>query len=181
MRILHYSDKAANNFIELYNQCDLLITTGDLTIFDLLPLENLQNKKPAFGVYGNHDAGTYMDQLGITNLHLKTIEFSGLVWGGFQGCPKYKESPLMYTEEQAQQFADTFPPVDILLLHAGPQDMLDDPSDPPHTGSPSLRRYVLEKRPRFVILGHQYSDAEMTVGSTTLYRTYGARLIDLPI
>ena len=71
MKILHYSDQASPNFLNLYNQCDVLVTTGDLSLFDFPGLEEVQNKKPAFGVYGNHDSGNYMERLGIINLHNK--------------------------------------------------------------------------------------------------------------
>lgn len=180
MKILHYSDKTSTNFLELYQQCDVLISTGDLTSFDFAGLEDIQNKKPAFGVYGNHDSGNYMESLGIINLHNKVYEYTGLKWGGFQGCIKYKDSPLMYTEEEAKHWADTFPYVDVLLLHAGPKGMLDDPSDEIHTGLESIRRYVLENKPKFVFVGHQYSDDQMETEGIKLYRTYGARIIEIP-
>ena len=179
MNILHYSDKSSPNFLQLYQQCDVLVTTGDLSYFDFAGLEDSKEKKPAFGVYGNHDSGNYMDSLGITNLHNKVVEFQGVRWGGFQGCLKYKESPLMFTEEEAALWVETFPYVDTLLLHAGPKGILDDPSDEPHKGSENIRRYVVEKQPKIVFLGHQYSDAFMEIGPTKLYRTYGARIIQL--
>lgn len=179
MKILHYSDRGSANFRELYEECDILVSTGDLTLFDFPGLEEKQSKKPAFGVYGNHDSGTYLERLGIINLHQKVYEYSGLRWGGFQGCLKYKEAALMYTEEEAKVWADTFPYVDILLLHAGPKEMLDDPSDAVHIGSEAVRRYVLEKRPKYVFVGHQYSDAELEFEGIRLYRTYGARMIEI--
>lgn len=179
MKILHYSDKSSVDFLSLYEHADVLVTTGDLHHFDFYGLEERPNKKPAFGVYGNHDSGRYFESLGIVNLHNRIVEHGGLKWGGFQGCLRYKEADApMFTEEDAQVFADRFPYVDVLLLHAGPQGMLDDPSDPTHAGSPGIRRYILEKKPRVVFLGHQYSDAFMEVGPTKLYRTYGARLIE---
>lgn len=179
MKVLHYSDKTSANFIELYNQCDLLITTGDLTLFDFPGLEEVQIKKPAFGVYGNHDSGSYMEQLGIINLHNRVYEYAGLKWGGFQGCLKYKESNLMYTEDDARIWADTFPYVDVLLLHAGPKGMLDDQSDEIHIGSENIRRYVIEKKPKFIFVGHQYSDDFMELGNTKIYRSFGARIVEI--
>ncbi|EKD65471.1 MAG: metallophosphoesterase [uncultured bacterium] len=179
MKILHYSDKATNNFIKLYSQCDVLVSTGDLSFFDFAGLADIQNKKPAFGVYGNHDSGNYMESLGIINLHNRVYELAGYKWGGFQGCIEYKDSPLMYAEEEAKLWAETFPHVDILLLHSGPKGMLDDLSDKIHSGSESVRNYVLMKKPKYVFVGHQYSDGFMEIEGTKLYRTYGARIIDL--
>lgn len=179
MIVFHYSDKSTAEFDRLYSECDILLTTGDLTLFDFGRLRDLANRKPAFGVYGNHCSGNYFTELGIQNLHSKIIEFQGLKLGGFQSCLKYKDSGLFFTEEEAQKFADTFPYVDILLLHAGPKGMLDDPSDQVHVGSENIKRYVLEKQPKYVFCGHQYSDAEMEVGNTKIFRTYGVRLIEI--
>jgi Icc-related predicted phosphoesterase len=179
MKVLHCSDRGVKNFSELYSQCDILVATGDLTFFDFGNLADISNKKPAFGVYGNHCSGTYFESLGITNLHNKVLEFDNLKWGGFQGCLKYKDSRIYYTEEEAVQFANNFPYVDVLLLHAGPREMLDDPSDPVHVGSESIKRYVFKKKPRYIFLGHQYTDADMTVEGIKLIRTFGARLVDI--
>lgn len=179
MTILHYSDKASTDICSLYNSCDVLLTTGDLSLYDLLPIEGIDAKKPSFGVYGNHDSGNYMERFGIINLHNQIYQLNGLTWGGFQGCLKYKENAITYTEDEAKHFADTFPYVDVLLLHAGPRGMLDDSTDVVHLGSEHVRRYVLEKKPRFVFLGHQYSDDYLEVGATKLYRTFGARLIEI--
>ncbi len=179
MRILHYSDKGVANFIDLYSECDLLVSTGDLALYDFGGLPDVIDKKVAFGVYGNHDSGNYMKHLGMINLHNSVWEYAGLKWGGYQGCLKYKDSDLMYTEDEARVWADNFPYVDILLLHAGPKDMLDDPSDDVHVGSENVRRYVLKKKPRVVFVGHQYSDDFLDLGETKIYRTYGARLIEI--
>lgn len=179
MKVLHYSDKGDSNFFSLYKECDVLITTGDLSLFDFSGLEDTRNKKPAFGVYGNHDSGNYMDQLGITNVHDRVVEWNNLKVGGFQGCIKYKESPLMYATEEARVWAESFPYVDILLLHAGGRGLLDDPSDEIHTGDESIRQYILDKKPKFVFCGHQYSEAEMEINGTKIYRSYGAKLIEV--
>ncbi|MDP3954874.1 MAG: metallophosphoesterase family protein [bacterium] len=177
MKILHYSDKSSPDFLDLYNQCDILVTTGDLTLFDFAGLQDVANKKPALGVYGNHDSGQYLETLGIVNLHNKVYDFNGFKWGGFQSCLKYKESGIMFTEEEAKIFADTFPAVDILLLHAGPLGMLDDPTDRVHIGSENIRKYVLEKQPKVVFCGHQYSNDSTQVDNSIIYRTYRARMI----
>jgi Icc-related predicted phosphoesterase len=180
MKIFHYSDKSVPNFLELYTGCDILVSTGDLTMFDFTGLQDIQTKRPGFGVYGNHDSGRYLDELGIINLHNMVYEYNGLKWGGFQGCPKYKESSApMYTEEEANVWADNFPYVDILLLHAGPKGMLDDPSDDVHIGSENVRRYVLDKKPKIIFCGHQYSDEDMQLEGIKMYRTYGGRIIEI--
>lgn len=183
MKFLHYSDKKVDNLAELYSLCDIFITTGDLSIFDFGILRDKEklSKKPAFGVYGNHDVGSYLEDLGIQNLHKRVVEYGGLKWGGFQGCLRYKNSDLMYSEEDAKEFADNFPEVDVLLLHAGPFGMLDDPSDSVHIGSKNIRRYVLRVKPKLVFVGHQYSDDQMEINGIRIFRTFGARIIEINI
>lgn len=178
MKFFHYSDRSSPDFLNLYGQSDVLVATGDLNLFDFAGLEDIKDRKPAFGVYGNHDSGTYFEPLGIINLHNQVYEFRGRRLGGFQGCLKYKPSDLMFTEQDAEIFAKTFPYVDILLLHAPPRGMLDDPTDPVHVGSGHIAKYILEKQPKIVFCGHLYSNAFTRVGTTVIYRTYGARLIE---
>ena len=180
MKVIHYSDRQEADFTGLYKQAEVLVTTGDLGKADFFGLEDIKDKKPAFGVYGNHDVGTYFEELGIVNLHNRVVEYGGLKWGGWQGCLKYKEGRApMFTEDEARVFADSFPYVDVLLLHAGPKGILDDDSDELHTGSENIRRYVLENRPKIVFCGHQYSDGYLEYEEIKIYRTYGARLIEI--
>lgn len=143
MKILHYSDTSDLNFENLYDQVDLLISRGDLTLFDFGPLPKKKNKKPAFGVYGNHDSGSYLKELRIINLHNKVYEYLGMTWGGWKGCPRYKKpGGAQFSEEEARIWSQSFPALDILLLHASPKDMLDDPSDSVHIGSEAKKNML---------------------------------------
>ena len=181
MRILHTSDCGSPDFMALYHQCDVVVTTGDLDlvewkfIFRLHPSE----RKPAFGVYGNHDSGPYMQRYFITPLHRQYAEYGGFRWLGWDGCLRYKAHPFLFTEVEADSFATSFSTTDILLLHAPPQGMLDDPSDSVHAGSPAIRRYVLNRKPRYVFCGHVHLNATLNLGETEIYRTYGSRLIEI--
>jgi len=181
MIVFHLSDDECRNALSLYRQADVLVTTGDLRSYCLSWLRRIPEAEriPALGVYGNHDVSGYMNTYAIQDLHDRVMHFGGMSWGGFQGCPRYREGPLMFSEQEAAQWAGRFPPIDVLLLHAGPQGMLDDPSDDVHRGSAAVRSYVLERRPQIVFVGHQYSNATMQVNGTTLFRTYGGRLIEI--
>lgn len=183
MIIFHLSDHECRNATSLYQQADILITTGDLRSYCVSWLDDIPEaeRKPAFGVYGNHCVPGYLGRYRVQNLHNHIVCFGGLLWGGFQGCPRYRESSLTYTEQEAENWADRFPQVDILLLHAPPEGMLDDPTDAIHRGSAAIRRYVLQHAPAIVLAGHHYSDASLIVNdSTTVFRTYGGRLIEIP-
>jgi Icc-related predicted phosphoesterase len=182
MKVLHYSDKGVQNILELYKQADIFITTGDLRYSDFAGIKTYEHKIPSFGVYGNHDDGCdYLETNKIMDVHNKVVELNNIKIGGFLGCPKYNSREMQFTEQQAEEFANTFPYVDILILHAGPKGLLDDDGDEVHQGSSAIRRYVDEKQPKFIFCGHQYSDDYMEYNGTKIYRTYGARFIDIDI
>lgn len=180
MKVLHYSDIGDPSILDLYKQADLFITTGDLRFTDFPGIELHQPKIPSFGVYGNHDDGcNYLETNKIENVHNKIVEWNGLKIGGFLGCPRYNSREMQYSLQEAEIFANNFPYVDILILHAGPEGLLDDSGDPVHKGSKAIKRYVDEKKPKYIFCGHQYSNEEMDYNGVKVYRTYGARLIDI--
>ncbi len=87
MTILALADRVPNvSIIDLIttHNVDLICTLGDLSYFALKELEMVTNI-PKIGVYGNHCSGNYFELLNIYNLHLKTLEYQGLVFGGFEG------------------------------------------------------------------------------------------------
>ncbi|HCC84461.1 MAG TPA: metallophosphoesterase [Candidatus Pacebacteria bacterium] len=179
-KILHYSDQSEPKLKELFQQADVLFTTGDLSSFDFIGTETELSIKPGFGVYGNHCTPGYLERLGILNVHLQVFEWHGLTIGGYQGCPRYKTGGgLQFTEEEAQRDLDNFPRVDILLLHAGPFGLLDTPGDEVHIGSKAVKNYVDRVQPKYVFCGHDSPSAELQYGNTTLFRTHQARIIEI--
>lgn len=121
-----------------------------------------------------------MEELGITNLHLKVVTWQGIKLGGYQGCLRYKQSgEFQFTEEQAEAELADFVPVGIFLLHAAPEGLLDTPNDSVHVGAQAVRRYVDRTHPRYVFCGHDSPSGELDYGRTTIYRTDGARLVEI--
>jgi hypothetical protein len=95
MVILAIADRSPReNLLDLItqSQVDLICTLGDLNYFFLRELEAVTTI-PKIGVYGNHCSGNYFELLKIYNLHLRTFEYGGLVFGGFEGSVRYKQSP----------------------------------------------------------------------------------------
>lgn len=92
-------------------QIDIIITLGDLERSDILQLAEIADI-PKIGVYGNHDSGNYMEELGIRNMHRKIMDIKGVRSGGLEGCVRYKENPdaIMYTQDEAHQLLAGFPP-----------------------------------------------------------------------
>jgi len=136
---------------------DVICTLGDFTISDIRSLEHIDI--PKLGVYGNHCSGTYFEPLGVTNMHLKTIEIEGVTFGGFEGSVRYKSNPeaIMYTQEEARQMLSNYSPVDVFLSHSPPEG-INDGDDPAHVGFRALREYIDRNQPKYFFHGHTYPD-----------------------
>ncbi len=135
---------------------ELICTLGDLEYSQLTELNSID--LPKVGIYGNHCSGMYFEELGITNMHLKTFEIGGLMFGGFEGSHKYKDDPYakMYTQEEADELLKDFPYVDVMLCHSPPFGINDEADSRSHVGFRALRKYVEEMKPKYLLHGHTY-------------------------
>jgi Icc-related predicted phosphoesterase len=185
MKILAIADRPPQHSVKERverERPDVICTLGDLNGIDLHELANISNI-PKIGVYGNHCSGAYFDELGIENLHLKTKEIGGVLFGGFQGSVRYKQDPsaVMYTDEEAQELLKDFPYADILITHSPPRGVHDE-DDPAHRGLKALRDYVLAKQPKYLIHGHTYvsdSTKETLLDSTKIVHVYADQILEL--
>jgi uncharacterized protein len=186
MILLAIADRAPREKIKTIldkNPVQMICTLGDLDQMALAELEDIHNI-PKLGVYGNHCSGMYFEPLGITNMHLKTFEFGGLTFGGFEGCVRYKNDPYakMYTQEEATELLKDFPHVDIMLVHCPPYGIHDEPKELPHQGYKALREYLEKKKPRYLL--HQkgkYADKVWRYrNSVYLWRQAGECTIAMP-
>ncbi|PID30861.1 metallophosphoesterase [Candidatus Saccharibacteria bacterium] len=164
------------------NGIELIITLGDLTREDILPLEQITDI-PKIGVYGNHDSGTYMPELGIWDMHRKIWDYKGLRFGGFEGCVRYKENPdaVMYTQQEAMQLMAGFPKVDVFICHCPPRG-INDEEELAHQGFDALREYIDRQPPQVLLHGHTYPTEETLVkqhGATRIEYVYEHKIIDL--
>ena len=187
MRVLALADRpfhadvaklAANHDVEA------ILTLGDLEPSWLESLDKCS--QPKLGVYGNHDHEPYMTWFGIDDVHLNRIDLdSGVSFAGFEGCVTYKRhgrSGPSYTQGQARRLIRKLPAADVLLCHCPPRGVNDDPEDPAHIGYEALRRWVLEKRPRWLLHGHTHprpGSLLKRIGDTEVVYVNGAKVIEL--
>lgn len=169
------------NTVEQHN-IQLVITLGDLTREDLLGLVSVTHI-PKIGVYGNHDSGNYMPELGIWDLHLKIWQYSGLTFGGFQGCVRYKENPdaIMCTQDEATELLRGFPKVDVFISHCPPRG-INDEEEIAHQGFNALRDYIENAKPQILLHGHTYPTEETLVrqhGATRIEYVYKYKVVDI--
>ena len=162
---------------------DIIITLGDLELHDIRGLQSI-TEIPKIGVYGNHCSGTYFEILGITNMHLRTWEFGGITFGGFEGSLRYKPSSVakMYTHEESVQLLQDFPYVDVMISHSPPQGINDEPGSHSHEGLLGLRQYVDNTKPRYFLHGHTYPSENEVVaehGSTKIIYVHQEKLVTL--
>lgn len=160
MQILTIADRPPKQPIQEIiqnNDINLIITLGDLDQFEINEIRNVTNI-PKIGVYGNHCSGTYFEPLGITNIHLQTIEINGIVFESFEGSVKYKESKYskMYIQEQASELLKDFLKVDVMIVHSPPFCINDEPDEISHQGFKALTKYIEEKHPKHFLYCHTY-------------------------
>jgi Icc-related predicted phosphoesterase len=186
MKILAIADRPpTKSIISLVNEnnLELICTLGDLDEFSLAELKDI-NHIPKIGVYGNHDSGQYFESLNIINLHLKTFEYKGFTFGGFEGSVRYKENPyaIMYTQEEAFEMLKDFPGVDVMIAHSPPYGINDEPDELAHQGFKALRKYIEEKRPKYFLHGHTYPSEENLVtqfGDTKIIYVFRDKIIEI--
>jgi Icc-related predicted phosphoesterase len=183
MKIICFADRRPRGgiakWLEDHPDADLIITLGDLEWFDLRRLWGSQ--LPKFGVHGNHDGDEdeFIDA-GILNLHERTECFGGYIFGGLEGCPRYKRGPYQYTEAEAQVSLAKIQDAEIILSHTPPRGVHDSEiyNDEHHRGGLSLREHVLHYKPKLVLHGHTYPNRRETkLGETIVHYVNGVSVI----
>jgi hypothetical protein len=186
MMILAIADRPPeHDVLELIDksQVELVCLLGDLEYSDLRWLESIKDI-PKIGVYGNHCSGNYFDSLGIKNLHLKTFEFKGIVFGGFEGSIRYKDSSdaKMHTQEEAKALLKNFQKVDVMIAHSPPFGINDEPDSQSHQGLMALREYIKTRKPRYFLHGHTYPVSKNLVtkyAGTDIIYVFGDKIIKI--
>lgn len=138
---------------------------------------------PVLGVYGNHDDGRYLQARNTTDLHLTTAQVGDLTFTGFQGCVRYRrDAPLQYTQREAARLARRLPSADVLLSHAPPRGVHEEPDDRAHEGFDALLAYIERVQPRMALHGHTPAPQRRAqrIGATTVIHVVGAQLFEVP-
>ena len=160
---------------------DVVVTLGDLEPEVLDPLGRYAGL-PVLGVYGNHDDGRYLDASNTTNLHLRAATAGGVTFAGFEGCVRYTPgAALQYSQRQAARLARRLPAAEILISHAPPRGVHEEPDDRAHAGFDALRDYDLRVAPRYHLHGHTPAPARRPerLGATTVVHVVDHAVLDL--
>jgi|ERR1039458_6011331 Icc-related predicted phosphoesterase len=178
MRVLILADIDDLRWQHGTGQADLILSLGDIADCLILEAAEAFGAPPIFAVKGNHDTSTPFPE-GITDLHLRTVEFGGLVFGGFNGSWKYKpRGHFLYEQDEVTYLLKGFSRVDVFVSHNSPRH-IHDKEDETHYGFEALEAYVTEKRPSLFFHGHQHVNKETEVGKTRIVGVYGHRVFEL--
>lgn len=182
MKILCVSDtvmpqlESAVNLRRHYQDIELVVSCGDLPSVYLEFITSVLNV-PLFYVRGNHDE-SYKDMPpGGEDLHGRLVEFNGLSFYGLEGCIRYNDSPIQYTEGEMLRMVmaaglrlrlrrmQRGHGVDIWVTHSPPRG-IHDAEDFSHRGFVSMLRFLEWYRPRYMLHGHVHTYDRRTVTRT---------------
>lgn len=171
---------------------DLVLAAGDLPWDYLQSLVSLLDVPAAF-VPGNHDPrigrGIASGPPGVLNLDGQTLPLGGLRIAGLGGCVRYNNGAHQYTQKEYGRRVDrllrtagTNDPVDVLLTHAPPLGLGDEP-DPAHVGISALHGVLAALRPTWHLHGHIHPygmhKSDRQLGPTTIRNVIPWQLIDI--
>ncbi|MBI3889379.1 hypothetical protein HY312_02285 [Candidatus Saccharibacteria bacterium] len=124
-----------------------------------------------------------MNELAIADMHLKTVAFKGMTFGGLQGCVRYKENPdaIMSTQDETWTMMSGFPTVNVFITHCPPRGVNDE-EEVAHQGFDALREYVLKMKPKYLLHGHTYPTEETMIrklAETEIIYVHKYKIVDL--
>lgn len=187
MKILAISDNVlpqledALNLQRNYSEAEAVISCGDMPAHYLEYVASTLNV-PLFFVRGNHDIYYTETRPGGINLHRRMFTFQGLTMAGLEGCIRYNNAPIQYTESEMFLKVIGLAPlmllqrlrrgrgIDIMVTHSPPRD-IHDQTDRAHRGFRSFRLLMRLYRPRYLIHGHVDTHDSRRTWSTTFAGT----------
>ncbi len=197
MKILTISDEEIPSLWEYYTpgklaDYDLIISCGDLNASYLSFLVTMA-RCPVLYVHGNHDSrySIYPPE-GCDCIDGGIVVYNGLRILGLGGCLQYRSGAHQYTEHEMQRRIAKLEwriallgGVDIVVTHAPPQG-LGDGEDRAHWGFASLRKFLDQHHPKYLLHGHVHTSYDATLprvrdyGGTTLVNTCGSYVLNVP-
>lgn len=188
MKALLISDAKPNEPLrELAKDCDIIILLGDLFYEWIEELKGIDI--PMIGVTGNHDFDLNMNEnksdmlerIGAVNLHLKTFEYKGLKFAGFNGdmsyiyaennAPYWKGGDMDFLRSELEMIKN-LEQADVLITHFPSLGTLDMPHVLGHKGIKAFREYIDRVNPKYHFHGHMHKSLTATIGTTKIECIY---------
>jgi predicted phosphodiesterase len=124
----------------------------------------------------------------------RIVDVAGLRIAGLGGCLRYSDGPNQYSSRQQAHRARWLAGramlrparagrrVDVLLTHAPPRGVGDEP-DPPHQGFSVLHTLVAQLNPALLLHGHVHPESgvhpDRRLGGTIVRNVTGRHLLDI--
>jgi len=158
---------------------DLLISCGDLPDEVILAVAERCGCRETLAVKGNHDYSSPF-RPPIRDLHLATITYQGVRFGGFCGSWKYKPiGNYLFEQHEVEQLLEGFRAVDVFVAHNSPR-LIHDCDDEVHIGFTGFNSYLAAANPKLFLHGHQHREVETLAGNTRVIGTFGHRFLVVP-
>jgi len=178
MKILVISDIDDFHWEYGTGRADVVVSCGDISDRVILEAATSYKCETILAVKGNHDPNTPLYEP-ITDMHLKVKQINGLRFGGLSGSWKYKpRGHFLFEQWEVEKYLSDFPSVDVFFSHNSPRG-IHDQEDEVHYGFDGLISYILKRKPRILIHGHQHVNMESQVGGTRIIGVYGYRVIEV--
>lgn len=197
MKILTVSDEECKALWDYYTpgrlrEYDLILACGDLKASYLSFLVTMA-RCPLLYVHGNHDTRYSLEPPeGCDCIDDGLVVYNGIRILGLGGCRRYNAGSYQYTEREMHRRIRKLKwrirmlkGVDIVVTHAPPRDLGDD-DDPAHWGFESLREFLDQYHPRYLVHGHVHMSyghkipREIQYGDTTVINAYERYVIEMP-
>lgn len=192
MKILFVSDTVvpqlenAVNLRRRYADIQLVVSCGDLSAAYLEYITSVLSV-PMLYVRGNHDERYIVEPPGGTDLHRQVHRYEGLTFAGLEGCIRYNDGKIQYSEFDMARMVIGFGPrlllrrmtrgfgVDVLVTHS-PAKNIHDGEDRPHRGFRSLLWFMRWYRPRYMVHGHVHTIDNRVATRTDYLHTHVANI-----
>ena len=179
MKILVLADIDALRWKWETGRADAVLSCGDVADRVILEAAEVYRAPVIFAVKGNHD-GRDPFPPPIVDLHLRVETFGALKFGGFQGCWRYKpRGYFLYTDPEVRAMLTDFPAVDVFVSHNSPLGIHDE-DDGVHRGFEAFNAYLENRKPAWLIHGHQHRNRQTRIHGTTVIGVFGHRLLEIP-
>jgi len=197
VKILTVSDEECKALWDYYTpgrlkEFDLIISCGDLKASYLSFLVTMA-RCPVLYVHGNHDTRYSLEPPeGCDCIDDGLVVYNGIRILGLGGCLRYNLGSNQYTDSEMRRRIRRLKwrirmlkGVDIVVTHAPPRGLGDD-EDPAHWGFESLREFLDEYHPKYLIHGHVHMSyghkipREIEYNGTTIINAYERYVVEIP-
>ena len=163
----------------------VVFTLGDISSHDLAFIKTIFSDTPIYGVCGNHDEQTTLNNAGIPNIHGKRIDVNGISFAGLGGSVKYKKgSCVMYSQNESLGIAKALPEADVLISHDKAYlgkitTKFPEFTKDPHEGMAGISYYLRKRSPFLHIHGHIHTNKQYPFENTNTVCVYGATIVTI--